>query len=448
MLEPSLPFYAALFGAMKRGAVAVPLFTLFGPDGVRAAHQGLRAVPAVDHAGKGDASLRLSRPRAYWRRITPFMAALGGVSGPLRTANRAGRHGDLPVHVRHDARDAGGDQAHPPCNRRGDERGALWHRHAARRPVLLPVLACLGPRPVARHAGAAGAGRRDRRLRRQVRRRAAAAGAAGLSDDQFVGRRDPLPDDEEHRRTVGDYRIAPAKAFLHRRADRQRRSIHRGRPWRPLCSMYGTTEIGVVLANYPGAPDFRVKPGSLGRPVPGVESRCRRPDGHSRAQPGELGEIKVRRHGAWFPTKDLGRIDEDGYFYHAGRADDVIISAGWTMSAVEIEDALLGHPDVREAAVIGVPDALRGQVVKAFVVPAPATHRRQPCQRDAGFHARAAQPARISRAWSPSSPNCRGRRPARSTAGAARRRKPPRHARPYGAKHERRNHAALSQDHR
>ena len=61
-------------------------------------------------------------------------------------------------------------------------------------------------------------------------------------------------------------------------------------------------------------------------------------------------------------------MDADGYFYHAGRADDVIISAGWTMSAVEIEDAILRHPDVREAAAIGVADELRGQVVKAFVV--------------------------------------------------------------------------------
>jgi acetyl-CoA synthetase len=68
------------------------------------------------------------------------------------------------------------------------------------------------------------------------------------------------------------------------------------------------------------------------------------------------------------PTKDLGKVDADGYFYHAGRADDVIISAGWTMSAVEIEDAVLKHPDVQEAAAIGVADELRGQVVKAFVV--------------------------------------------------------------------------------
>jgi acetyl-CoA synthetase len=80
------------------------------------------------------------------------------------------------------------------------------------------------------------------------------------------------------------------------------------------------------------------------------------------------GEMKVWRRGLWIATKDLGYTDAEGYFYHAGRADDVIISAGWTMSAVEIEDAILKHPDVREAAAIGVPDALRGQVVKAFVV--------------------------------------------------------------------------------
>jgi acetyl-CoA synthetase len=80
------------------------------------------------------------------------------------------------------------------------------------------------------------------------------------------------------------------------------------------------------------------------------------------------GELKVWRRNGWIATKDLGRTDEDGYFYHGGRADDVIISAGWTMSAIEIEDAVLKHPDVREVGAIGVPDTLRGQVVKAFVV--------------------------------------------------------------------------------
>ena len=84
--------------------------------------------------------------------------------------------------------------------------------------------------------------------------------------------------------------------------------------------------------------------------------------------PGVVGELMLWRRDRWETTKDLARIDADGYFYHAGRADDVIISAGWTMSAVEMEDMLLRHPEVLEAAVIGVADATRGQVAKAFVV--------------------------------------------------------------------------------
>ena len=111
----------------------------------------------------------------------------------------------------------------------------------------------------------------------------------------------------------------------------------------PVCSMYGTTEVGVILADYPGAADYAVKPGALGRPVPGVRVEVQRPDGE-RCAPDELGEIVVWRRGAWFPTKDRGWVDADGYFHHAGRADDAIISAGWTMSAVEIEDVLLEAP--------------------------------------------------------------------------------------------------------
>ena len=135
----------------------------------------------------------------------------------------------------------------------------------------------------------------------------------------------------------------------------------------PVCSMYGTTEIGVILVNYPGASDLPVKPGSLGKPIPGGRVEVHDAAGKP-CEPGVTGELKVWRKGEWIATKDLGRIDADGYFYHGGRADDVIISAGWTMSAVEVENAILKHADVREAAAIGVPDALRGQVVKAFVV--------------------------------------------------------------------------------
>ena len=115
------------------------------------------------------------------------------------------------------------------------------------------------------------------------------------------------------------------------------------------------------------ADDLPVKVGSLGKPLPGCGVSIQNPQGKA-CSVGEIGEIVLWRKNNFFRVKDLGSIDEDGYYFHHGRADDVIISAGWTMSAVEIEDVLLKHSDIAEAAVIGVPDTERGQVVKAFIV--------------------------------------------------------------------------------
>jgi acetyl-CoA synthetase len=131
--------------------------------------------------------------------------------------------------------------------------------------------------------------------------------------------------------------------------------------------MYGSTEVGVIVASYPGFDDFVPRPGTLGRAAPGWEVAILGEDDRP-LPPDRIGEIAVKRRGAWFRVKDRGRMDGDGYLHHAGRSDDVIISAGWTMSALEIERALLTHPDVVEAAVVGVPDALRGQIPKAYVV--------------------------------------------------------------------------------
>jgi acetyl-CoA synthetase len=132
------------------------------------------------------------------------------------------------------------------------------------------------------------------------------------------------------------------------------------------CSMYGSTEVGVILVNYPGFEGYEVRRGALGTAAPGWEVAVVGDDGP--LPPGQVGEIAVRRRGEWFRVKDRGWVDADGYVFHGGRSDDVIISAGWTMSALEIEQALLAHPDVREAAVIGVPDELRGQIPKACIV--------------------------------------------------------------------------------
>jgi acetyl-CoA synthetase len=134
-----------------------------------------------------------------------------------------------------------------------------------------------------------------------------------------------------------------------------------------VCGMYGTTETGVILANYPGFPGYTPKPGALGKPLPGCEVAVLGDDG-AIAPPDTTGEISIQRGGRWFGAKDLGRVDADGYFHYGGRADDVIISAGWTISPLEVERALLKHDAVSEAAVIAAPDELRGQIVKAVLV--------------------------------------------------------------------------------
>src|ERR671926_624688 len=126
----------------------------------------------------------------------------------------------------------------------------------------------------------------------------------------------------------------------------------------------------------------------MGRPMPGWDVRILDED-ENEVPRGERGEICLRARsnphyplgywnneeaaretfgGEWFHTKDAARFDEDGYVWYEGRADDVIISAGYRSGAFEVESACLEHPAVREAAVVASPDELRGNVVKAFIV--------------------------------------------------------------------------------
>ena len=151
---------------------------------------------------------------------------------------------------------------------------------------------------------------------------------------------------------------------------------------------YGQTESINLLANYAALP---VRPGSMGKPVPGFDIDVVDDDG-ARLGPGDIGHIAVRTDGAawppglfdgyvdapetnahvfrhgWYYTGDTATRDEDGYFWFVGRADDIISSAGYRISPFEVESALLEHPAVVESAVIGRPDELRGEIVKAYVV--------------------------------------------------------------------------------
>jgi 2-aminobenzoate-CoA ligase len=142
----------------------------------------------------------------------------------------------------------------------------------------------------------------------------------------------------------------------------------------------GSTEMIHIFISASGDD---IRPGATGKPVPGYEARVIDAEGNP-LPAGETGRLAVRgptgcrylddeRQAAyvqdgWNLTGDVYRVDEDGYFWFVARADDMIISSGYNIGAPEVESALLRHPAVAEAAVIGAPDAERGQIVKAFVV--------------------------------------------------------------------------------
>ena len=155
---------------------------------------------------------------------------------------------------------------------------------------------------------------------------------------------------------------------------------------------YGQTETAILAANMPAMP---VKPGSMGLPFPGHEVRVIDNE-MAETEVDELGEIAVRIsperppsvfleywknaqetanvfRGDWYLTGDQATRDADGYLWFVGRADDVIISAGYRIGPFEVESALLEHPAVMESAVVASPDADRGSIVKAFVKLRPGT---------------------------------------------------------------------------
>ncbi len=366
MLDPSLAFYGAVFGAVKRGAVAVPLFTLLGPDGVR-----LRVDDCQPRL------LLVTRDAERWQEIFPrvrvlavddrLQRRLAAESPRYAPATRAddlailqytsGTTRGLPEAVRHTHRAVvtlmvaalyglglqPGDHYFCPSSPAWGH--GLWHGTIA--PLALGIA-------VGAYSGKFHAGRLLEALEEfRVTNLAAAPTvfrmlrASGLAEGARLG--------------------GEKLSFTGEPMDSRTREWAEKTFGVTPCSMYGSTEVGVIIVNYPGFTGYVVKPGALGRSAPGWEVAV--VDARGEPLPsGTVGEIAVRRKDGWFRVKDRGWMDEESYFHHEGRSDDVIISAGWTMSAVEIEDALLSHPDVREAAVIAVPDELRGHIPKAYVV--------------------------------------------------------------------------------
>jgi acetyl-CoA synthetase len=178
----------------------------------------------------------------------------------------------------------------------------------------------------------------------------------------------------------------------------------------PFHDNWWQTETGaIMIANYAS---MDVRPGSMGKPLPGIEAGIveRADDGSAVAieEPDRIGELALRpgwasmfreylgdpeRYAAcfangWYLSGDLARRDADGYYWFVGRADDVIKSAGHLISPFEVESTLMSHPAVAQAAVIGLPDPLIFQVVKAFVELRPGFVADESLRRELLGHAR------------------------------------------------------------
>jgi acetyl-CoA synthetase len=162
--------------------------------------------------------------------------------------------------------------------------------------------------------------------------------------------------------------------------------------------MFGQTEMNYIVGN--SAQKWPAKPGSMGRPYPGHRVAVITDDG-TIAGTGEIGEVAVNRFdihghpdpvffieywknpqatkekysGDWCRTGDLASVDQDGYLWYQGRADDMFKAAGYRIGPSEIENCLVKHPAVANAAVVPKPDAERGNIVKAFVVLTPGEQR-------------------------------------------------------------------------
>jgi acetyl-CoA synthetase len=161
----------------------------------------------------------------------------------------------------------------------------------------------------------------------------------------------------------------------------------------PVRDHYGQTELGMAIVNG-WHPDIveDLKPGSMGRAMPGFAAAVLEEGNDTPAAAGVQGRVAIDVPGSplmwftgyandpartaerfsadrrWYFSGDVASLDEDGSFFFSSRDDDVIIMAGYRIGPFEVESVLVSHPDVAEAAVIGVPDELRGEVLEAYVV--------------------------------------------------------------------------------
>jgi acetyl-CoA synthetase len=369
LLFPSLAFYVTMFGVYKRGAVLIPCFPLFGPEAINFRLENGQVTTLVTtkdntHLVDPELAERLKLKYIYVEDIKQLLANEYDVYTPKTASNElcmiqfsSGTTGTpKPIRYTHGAisvaaavmKFAGGlkpDDNYFCCSSPGWGHG-IWY-------------GTISPMIFGKAAGAY-SGKFDGEICLEALEEFEITNIAGIAS---------------HFRVI----LATGKAnqyklklrFLTYSGEKMSMDlINQIRDTWGLVpyTQFGTTEVGPIAVDYGGFDDWVVKPGSVGKPmVGGLKVKIVDENGNELPR-GQIGQVALQKKDHLERISDEAYEDEDGYFWYVGRIDDVIISNGYTIGPIEVEQSIMKHPAVLECAVVGVPDKDRGERVKAFVV--------------------------------------------------------------------------------
>jgi acetyl-CoA synthetase len=421
--------YQAVLGTLKNGSVYCPLFSAFGPEPIRA------------RMAIGEAAVLLTTAALYRRKVVPLRESLPGLRHVLLVDGDAGEFGDETVHdlaALMAAADAAfetvatspDDMAllHFTSGTTGKPKGAI-HVHDAVTAHRITGKLALDLHPGDLFWCTADPGWVTGTSYGIIS--PLANGATLIVDEaEFEAERwYRILQDQQ----VAIWYTAPTAIRMLMRLGGEiarnydlsalRFTASVGEPLNPEAVVWGqevfgmpfhdnwwqTETGGIMIANYPA---MDVRPGSMGKPLPGIEAAIVERDEAGDVtvidEPDTEGELALRRGwpsmfrgylgeeeryhrsfvGDWYLTGDLARRDADGYFWFVGRADDVIKTSGHMVGPFEVESALMEHPAVAEVGVIGKPDPVAMEIVKAFVSLKPGNEPDDALRRELLAHAR------------------------------------------------------------